>query len=94
MKTVSDKIDVLIQRKKKELAERLDDPYCNLGLYKQHDLQLRMMETASAADVELIISPMTGKSVTNTTKPYITLATGLSRPWSRGTVVSISLRYA
>lgn len=89
--SISDKAASLIEEKRKQLAEE-SHSYPS-GLRKQYEMQLQMLESGRAADIELMLSAVTVRPMPEPDKPYGSLVSNLTHPWSRGTVVSTPLYY-
>lgn len=87
LQTCSDKASEIIQREKDAIAR--DAHTFPPGLKEQYDLQMKLLEDPTVPDFEILFMPfMFLIPIADPDKPHITLASLLSRPFSRGTIVS------
>ncbi|KAI0746055.1 GMC oxidoreductase [Earliella scabrosa] len=82
--SISDKAAALVERKKAELAANASS--LPAGLRKQHELQLRSLESTQGIELEIMGSPLVIRPMPEPDKPYYTILPALARPWSRGTI--------
>ena len=74
-----------MERKKAELAANASS--LPAGLCKQHELQLRSLESAQGVELEIMGSPLVIRPMPEPDNPYYTILPALVHPWSRGTIV-------
>ena len=81
-----------IVKAQRERLEKMKNKYPP-GLKEQHEVQLQHLEDKDSADFELFPFAFGfPQSFPEPEKPYCNFVTILSRPFSRGTIVSLSTR--
>lgn len=84
LRAISDKAQAIIEKKRARFAKEAD--HYPPGLRKQYELQLQYLESDRDPDVEYMVSAA-GPPAPEPDKPYISVVTNLTHPWSRGTIV-------